>query len=273
MSLATIIIAALLLSALMSAAWLIQRISGNSGWVDTIWSLATGIGCLVAIGLADALDSERQWLAAGIVTIWSLRLASHIGNRSAGAAEDPRYAALKEEWGESHSSRLFWFLQIQAAAAFILMLAPLAAVTGPAPFPAFTDLLAILVALTALAGEALADRQLSRFKKTNKVKGAVCEVGLWKYSRHPNYFFEWLFWCAWPIMALGGISQAPWHFVIALGAPFMMYWLLVHVSGIPPLEKHMLNSRGDAFADYQRRVNAFFPGPQNNVSARQEVTE
>ncbi|MBB4449781.1 DUF1295 domain-containing protein, partial [Aliirhizobium cellulosilyticum] len=86
-------------------------------------------------------------------------------------------------------------------------------------------------------------------------KTEVCETGLWRYSRHPNYFFEWMFWCCWFLLA----ASPSW---LSLLAPLLMYWLLVHVSGIPPLEDHMLRSRGEKFRALQRRVNAFFPGPR-----------
>ncbi|MCO6185266.1 DUF1295 domain-containing protein [Rhizobium sp. L1K21] len=263
MTLALLISIAIVLSVLLAGAWAIQRLTGNSGWIDTMWSLSAGIGALIGIYYAAGAQVERQWIAAAIILIWSLRLASHIASRSAGASEDPRYAALMEEWGEKRASRLFWFLQIQAAAAFVLALAPLSAVSINAPFPQGTDWLALAIAVIAIGGETLADRQLTHFRKTNTVKGAVCEIGLWKYSRHPNYFFEWLFWCSWPVLALSGLLQTPFYVLLALGAPAMMYWLLVHVSGIPPLEKHMLNSRGETFKAYQERVNAFFPGPRS----------
>jgi steroid 5-alpha reductase family enzyme len=138
-------------------------------------------------------------------------------------------------------------------------------------FPHALDILGVLVAVLALCGEALSDSQLARFRKTPGAKTGLCEIGLWRYSRHPNYFFEWLFWCCWPLFALPGtISNA-----LSLLAPLMMYWLLAHVSGIPPLEDHLLRSRGEKFRAMQRRVNAFFPGPRkppleeiNNEHAR-----
>jgi steroid 5-alpha reductase family enzyme len=175
-----------------------------------------------------------------------------------GHGEDPRYAKLIKEWGEKASSRLFWFLQIQALAAFMLVLAVyLAAVSRPA-FPSFWDIIAVVIIAIALIGEALSDAQLAQFRRTPEAKTEICETGLWAYSRHPNYFFEWLFWCAWPLMA---ITASSWSW-LSLLAPIQMYWLLVHVSGIPPLEEHMLKSRGEKFRALQHRVNAFFLGPR-----------
>jgi steroid 5-alpha reductase family enzyme len=108
-----------------------------------------------------------------------------------------------------------------------------------------------------MAGEAVSDAQLTRFKATHS-KGAICDVGPWSRSRHPNYFFEWLFWVALPFFGIAVLPDYPWGWG-ALMAPAIMYWLLAHVSGVPPLEAHMLRSRGDAFREYQRRVPAFWP--------------
>ncbi|NTF32692.1 DUF1295 domain-containing protein [Rhizobium skierniewicense] len=252
------ILIAIGLSLAMTSAWAIQRKTGASGWIDTIWSFAVGIGGLVA-ALAAQGTLERRIAAFMIIAIWSIRLGSHIGTRTKGGGEDPRYAKLVEDWGSKAGKRLFQFLQIQALAGFVLVLAIYLAASNPSPFPTWLDIIAVVLALVALVGEAVSDRQLSRFRKKPEAKTGVCEDGLWGYSRHPNYFFEWLFWCSWPLMALTGPSPLSWA---SLLAPALMYWLLVHASGIPPLEEHMLRSRGEKFKSLQRRVNAFFPGPR-----------
>lgn len=109
--------------------------------------------------------------------------------------------------------------------------------------------------------QALADRQLRRFKLYPSNAGLVCDAGLWRWSRHPNYFFEWLGWWAYPIIALSPGYAWGWA---SLAAPAIMYWILVHVTGIPPLEEQMLQSRGDRYREYQARTNAFFPWPPND---------
>ncbi|PJO48269.1 DUF1295 domain-containing protein [Brucella pituitosa] len=254
-----LLIVAISLSAIMALAWALERKSGKSGWIDAIWSLSVGAGSVIAVMLADATWQRRSAILI-LILAWSLRLGLHIARRSMGHSEDPRYAKLIKEWGENASSRLFWFLQIQALAAFVLVLAVyLAAVSRPA-FPSFWDIIAVIIIAIALIGEALSDTQLAQFRKTPEAKTEICETGLWAYSRHPNYFFEWLFWCAWPLMA---ITVSPWTW-LSLLAPIQMYWLLVHVSGIPPLEEHMLKSRGEKFRTLQSRVNAFFPGPRKS---------
>ena len=252
-----LLIVAITLSSIMTFAWALEHKTGKSGWIDAIWSISVGLGSVIAVLLADTPWQRRSAMLI-LILAWSLRLGLHIAKRSLSHGEDPRYAKLMKEWGENASKRLFWFLQIQALAAFILVLSVyLAAVSGPF-FPHFVDLIAVAIVVIAITGEALSDAQLAKFRKTPAARTEICETGLWAYSRHPNYFFEWLFWCAWPLMA---ITASPWSW-LSLLAPIQMYWLLVHVSGIPPLEDHMLKSRGEKFRALQRRVNAFFPGPR-----------
>lgn len=258
MDVALLLMLAIALSAIMTGAWAVQRMTGASGWIDTIWSITVGLGGMAAAVFADG-DGGRRAAAFVVILIWSLRLGLHIAARTRGGGEDPRYETLIEEWGSSAAFRLWLFLQVQAVAAFVLVLAVYLAAASPEIFPRLIDMLAIAVAITAIVGEAISDRQLAAFRKTPEAKTSVMERGLWRYSRHPNYFFEWLFWCAWPLIAIGLPLGWGW---LSLLAPFQMYWLLVHVSGIPPLEQHMLASRGEKFRALQARVNAFFPGPR-----------
>ena len=256
-----VITAAAMLSAFMAFAWIVQRLTGRSGWVDTIWSLAVGMGGVLAAEWPDsAADPGRRIAVAVAITLWSLRLAGHIAARTKGGEDDPRYAELAKQWGSLFPVYLFVFLQIQAAAALILVLAVRLAAIRPGPFPAIGDMLGLALLVVAVIGEAVADAQLARFAKAHKGQKAVCDVGLWAWSRHPNYFFEWLGWCAWAVVAMDPLW--PWGWM-AVAAPCLMYVLLVHVSGLPPLEAHMLKSRGAAFEAYRARVNAFFPGPSH----------
>ena len=254
------------LSATMIGAWLIAILTGRSGWIDAIWSFATGaFGAAAAmIPLANSQISMRQMLVAILALFWSLRLGLHISIRTARGGDDPRYKQPREEWGGSFKRRLFWFLQIQALAAFALALSIMLAAHNPAPGLGVADWTGFAVLIVAIVGETIADRQLSAFRSNPANKGKVCDVGLWGISRHPNYFFEWLGWLAYAIVAIDLTGAYPWGW-LAIAGPLLMYWLLVHASGIPPLEAHMLRSRGKAFRDYQRRVNPFWPGPQHAV--------
>jgi steroid 5-alpha reductase family enzyme len=249
---------ALFMSGAMGMAWALRMKTGQSGWIDAIWSAATGLASLAAILLAGG-SFGRQVLAGCLILAWSGRLALHIVARTRGGGDDPRYAALAREWGADFPRQLCIFLQIQAIAALPLVLAVALAAAAPQGFPAWTDFAAALVAGGALFGEAIADAQLARYRRSAK-PGGICDIGLWRHSRHPNYFFEWLFWCAWPLMAFDPSGHYP-QGLLALAAPCLIYWLLVHVSGVPPLERHMRASRGAAFEAYRRRVNVFFPGP------------
>ncbi|MCJ8142588.1 DUF1295 domain-containing protein [Ancylobacter sp. A5.8] len=253
---------ALFLALAMAGAWLAAERTGNHGWVDTIWSFATGIAGIAAALLPFGAESwlPRQLLVAGLAAIWSLRLGLHILQRTRQGHDDPRYAELRRQWGAHASRRLFLFLQVQALAALILVLAIAAA--AHAPFPGWRpgDGLAVVLLLAAVLGEGVADRQLARFRAIPANRGRVCDQGLWGMTRHPNYFFEWLGWLAYPAIAIDPAGGYAWG-VAALLAPLLIYVLLVHASGIPPTEAHMLRSRGEAFRDYQRRVNAFWPGP------------
>lgn len=253
------------LSTIMAGAWLVALRTGRSGWIDAIWSFATGVSGAVSalIPLADEELSWRQVLVATLALAWSLRLGIHIALRTAQGGDDPRYKQLREEWGDGFQARLFWFLQIQALAALALVLSMMLAAHNPAPGLALSDWLGAAVLLVAVVGETIADRQLSAFRSDPANNGKVCDVGLWGVSRHPNYFFEWWGWLAYPVIAIDLTGVYPWGWLASAG-PLLMYWLLVHASGIPPLEAHMLRSRGEAFRAYQRRVNAFWPGPQRS---------
>ncbi|QIB33548.1 DUF1295 domain-containing protein [Ancylobacter pratisalsi] len=263
MSLALLILAlAAALSLAMALAWAVAERRANHGWVDTIWTFAVG-----AAGVAGAVApvsgeawSFRQGLVAALIALWSLRLGTHILARTLGGHDDPRYVELRREWGRTASARMFRFLQIQALAGFVLVLAVMAAARHPLPGIGPGDVIGGLLVVVAVLGAGIADRQLARFRAAPSNRGRVCDEGLWSMTRHPNYFFEWLGWLAYPAIAIDLTGAHPWGFV-ALLAPLLMYALLVHASGIPPTEAHMLRSRGEAFRAYQRRVNAFWPGP------------
>jgi steroid 5-alpha reductase family enzyme len=252
---------ALGLSVAMMAAWAVATRSGRSGWIDAIWSFAIGSAGVVAalVPLAPGEPTTRQIVVAGMAAVWSLRLGWHIARRTMGGGDDPRYAWLREEWGAAFRPRLLLFLQIQAACGFLLAVSIMVAAHNPAPGLGASDGIGILVLIIAILGEAIADRQLARFRADPKNRGQVCDIGLWGLSRHPNYFFEWLGWLAYAVIAIGS-GHFAWGW-LALCGPLLMYWLLVYASGIPPLEAYMLRSRGAAFRAYQARVNAFWPGP------------
>ena len=258
-----IVLVSLGLGLAMAGAWFLQRAMGNAGWADVVWTFATG-----AAGVAYALTptlgappSPRAWLVAALVAGWSLRLGLHLLRRTAAAEqEDARYAEFRRAWGGAFDFRLFGFLEAQALASALLTLAMAAAARNPATFLPWSDIAGVAQLAAAIAGEGAADAQLARYKADPAHQGGICDVGLWAWSRHPNYFFEWLGWLAYAVIAIG--PAGGWGFGwVALIGPAFMFLLLRFVSGVPPTEAAMAKSRGAAFADYQARVSAFFPLP------------
>jgi steroid 5-alpha reductase family enzyme len=245
------------LSLAMMLAWAVQRRARNAGWVDVFWTFALGAAG-VSYALVGGTGGPRAWLVAALAAAWALRLGGHILRRTCQGHEDARYARLRAEWGERFQRRMFGFLQIQAAAAALLSFAMLLAARNPAPL-GVGDAAGIAVFLIAILGGGAVDEQLLCFRREPANRGQICTTGLWHWSRHPNYFFEVLGWCTWPLLAISAAYPPGW---LALAAPTLMYWLLVHVSGIPPLEATMLRSRGDAYRTYQARTRAFLPLPK-----------
>jgi steroid 5-alpha reductase family enzyme len=255
------------LSALMAGAWLIWRHTRNSGWVDVTWTF--GLGAFGALGaLAPALSfgtaTARQILVTVLVACWSLRLGFHIAQRTMRITDDPRYAKLLCEWGADATQQMFWLLQKQALVSIPLALSMLVAAWNPAPGLRTADILGALVLGVGVLGESIADRQLRAFRADPANRNRICDAGLWRWSRHPNYFFQWFGWLGYPLLAIVPGGDYAWGW-LALAGPAGMYWLLVYVSGIPPLEAHMLERRRDAFRAYQARTSAFFPMPPRNI--------
>ena len=251
------------MAVVMLFAFVAQIIARDTGWVDVFWTFGTGAAAAAAAlwplqGGASG-PTERQWLAAALAAIWAVRLGGYILLRVVrGTEEDARYRDLRREWGPSFNLRLFGFLLIQAPVGAILALAvALAARTQTGPL-GLRDAAAVTLWLIALAGEAIADAQMGRFRANPENRGKICEQGLWGWSRHPNYFFEWLIWLAYPVMALSFDSLASFA---SLAAPAVMYLILRFATGVPPLERSMAASRGELFHDYQARVSAFIPMP------------
>lgn len=260
--LATVAIA-LALSLVMVVAWGVRQWTGNSGWVDVTWTF--GLGTVGALAALFVLPGEpgpywRQLAVVALLALWAVRLGSHIAQRTLSIDDDPRYAKLADEWGADAAPRMFWLLQKQALVSIPLAVSVFLAAHNPEPAVRILDFAAMAIAILAIAGEMVADRQLQHFAAERAGTKAVCDVGLWRWSRHPNYFFEWLGWIAYPLFAIDLSGGYAWGW-IAFAAPACMYWLLRHVSGVPPLEAYMLRTRGEAYEAYQRRTSAFIPMP------------
>lgn len=250
-SLAAVAVVAGIAVAAMAAVFLVERRSGVAAWVDVTWALLVGL----AAAWYAIVGSAPAWQRAAIATMglaWGLRLAGHLAARVRRHGEDGRYAHMRRAIGNSGSKWAAFFV-FQAGLVVVFSLpAWVAANNAAASVPWLIAGLAIFS--LALAGEAIADRQLARFAADPANRGRVCEGGLWRYSRHPNYFFEWLHWFAWVALAIG--SPLWW---LSLAGAAAMLGSLLWVTGIPFVEAQSLRSRGDAYRDYQRRTSAFFP--------------
>ena len=229
----------------------------NAAWVDLGWTLGMAMGGIISLGFAVLQQSgPRAYLVFTIVVLWALRLAGHIyfDRLRGGKPEDGRYVALRTHWGKQADRNFFFYFQAQAWLVPLFLLPPLVVAGSSVPFPSWQDVLGVTLALGAIAGERLADRQLARFRENPDNKVKVCQSGLWRYSRHPNYFCEWLHWSAYAVWGLG----APAYGLTWVGV-VLMYLFLRFFTGIPHTERQSLKSRGQAYRTYQQTTNAFFP--------------
>ncbi len=250
------------MAGVMGLAWLFQAAARNTGWVDVFWTFGTG-GLLAIAALVppeeDVATSPRQMLVAVLIALWALRLGGYIALRVAKSPhEDTRYAGLRQKWGKAYQRNLLIFALIQVPAAAILSVSVILAARDPAPSLSLRDAMAALIWLVAVGGEAVADGQMNRFRADPANKGKVMDQGLWAWSRHPNYFFEWIVWLAWPAIAFHPADPMSWW---SLTAPVVMFLILRFGTGVPALERTMLASRGDLWRDYQARTSAFVPLP------------
>lgn len=242
----------------LSLAWILQLRSHNANLVDTVWSWGLGwLGVFFAV-FGSAPTVLRVMLAV-LAGLWGLRLGVHLFTRNRGESEDGRYARYRKQWGAKADRNLFWFFQLQTCIAALLSL-PFVVVAWREDLPPRWAIVAALVVwMVSVAGETAADAQLAHFKKDEDNKGRVCREGLWRYSRHPNYFFECLHWVTYLMLAIG----SPWWWV-GLIAPAVMVFLLLRLSGIPMTETHLAKSRPE-YAEYMRTTSAFIPWPPKQI--------
>jgi len=251
MIIATLVAAAV---AVLVALWVIQLRTRDAATVDVGWAVLVAGGALSGIALVDG-DATRRWLVGTLAFVWAVRLGVHLlGDRVfRDSGEDGRYRYLREYWG-SAAPRNFLFLYLAQAVIAALFIAPIVAAMQGGPLDSWA-VAGVVVWLVSVCGEAISDGQLARFRAQASNKGRVCRAGLWKYSRHPNYFFEWLHWFSYVLIGNGALLT--W-----LG-PAAMLLFLFRITGIPYTEQQALRSRGDAYRDYQRTTSVFLPLPNS----------
>ncbi len=249
-----VLAAYLFMTVVMGMLWVVQKKIRNAAIGDVGWCF--GLILTVLWYATQASGSfERILLPVMLVTLYAGRLGLYIlFNRVIGKEEDARYQRLRQEWGESESAKMLAYFLLQALAVAAFSLPFLVLMWNPRPPSALVELIGLLIWGVAMAGEARADRQLAAFRADPRNQGLVCREGLWKYSRHPNYFFEWLHWCSYVVMTLG----APGWVFTWIG-PIGMGLALFKISGIPRAEAQALSSRGAEYEAYQATTNAFFP--------------
>ena len=254
-----LVVSALTLIAFFVGTWRLSVRHDNYSFVDATWALSfAGVAILFTAG-GDGWLSRRVIIAT-LVAAWSLRLGTYLWRRIANhhPEEDPRYAILRERWQGAGLARTFLgFFLGQALLVWLLMLPVYFICRNAEVGFKLVEIAGFVLWFIGLSGEAISDHQLKKYKSKHASQpNSLCNEGLWKYSRHPNYFFQSLLWwglflCALPVS--GG-----W---IAILAPLAMLYFLLRVTGIPLTEELAIKKRGELYREYQRTTSAFVPLP------------
>ena len=239
---------------LQTAMYIIARLSRDAGHVDVGWTAGVGI---LAVLFSVAADGwiVRRIIIAFLGAIWSFRLVYYIiVDRIIPQKEDSRYQNLRHYWGNKANLYFFFFFVSQAILIVIFAIPHLIAASNTINYLQWYDGVGLIIWITAIVGETISDKQLVQFRKNPANKGKTCKRGFWRYSRHPNYFFEWIHWWAYLFFALG---FSFWW--VTLIGPIVMLIFLFKITGIPYTEKQAILSRGNDYLHYQRTTNKFFP--------------
>jgi steroid 5-alpha reductase family enzyme len=245
---------------IMLLMWILQYRSKNAGIVDVAWSFLTPLVGVWLILADDVANGLRQYIIIILALIWGFRLGSYLFYRVTNEIEDGRYRYMRESSGKYAQPVMFIFFQVQATWTLLFALPFWAASQNAEPGIVLLDAIGITVWILAIAGEWISDRQLAKFKAKTNDRSKVCNVGLWKYSRHPNYFFEWLHW--WAYVCLGYGSDVWWLTWTGL---IVMYVFITRITGVPYTEQQSLRSKGDAYREYQATTSMFFLLPPKKL--------
>lgn len=224
----------------------------NNGIVDIFWAFNFLVIAIIIWLLADGFD-ERKNMVCALAALWALRLTTYLGIRVGGhiKEEEGRYKQLRLEWNDT---KFFFFFQMQAFSNVMLCIPFFVIALNPAPEISIIEYIGAGMWLLSIIGEGISDFQLAQFKKNPANKGKVCESGLWNYSRHPNYFFQFIIWVSVFIFALP--SPYGWMSIIC---PLSIGYLIFKVTGIPMTEEQAVRSKGELYKEYQRTTSAFVP--------------
>ncbi len=249
-----ILIGAAAVCGLMLILWLIHLPMRNAAIVDAGWAGGLAMLAVIYAVMGDGWMPRRVGIGA-MVLYWGFRLGLFLLlTRVIGHPEEGRYVELRRKWGSNIALKFFAFFEVQALLDVVLSAPFLLAALDPKPHFTALEVSGVAIWLLALVGEIAADAQLRHFKMHSSNRGKTCQVGLWHYSRHPNYFFEFLIWVGYALYAL----DAPYGFIGLLSPALILYFLL-RLSGIPATEAQALRSRGDEYRAYQRTTSAFVP--------------
>jgi steroid 5-alpha reductase family enzyme len=248
-------VGAVLASVTMAVLWIVQVRARDASHVDAAWAILIACAALAYALLANG-ESVHRLLAALLASVWGFRLGLHLlFTRVLGKEEDGRYQALRAKWGERANRNFFWFFQLQAALVVFFSL-PYALISlDAADGLGLLEWLGTTVWAVGMLFVVTADMELSRWRSDPANNGKTARNGLWAWSRHPNYFFEWVTWLGVALVA----TASPWGWLSWIVPAVLLYFLL-RVTGIPPTEKQALRSRSD-YAEYQRTTSAFVPLP------------
>lgn len=250
------------LLALMSAVWVFSVVRRDVSVVDIWWSLAIlAAACVYASG-ADQLTPRRVAVLIA-VALWAIRLSAYLAWRGWGAGEDRRYRAMRARRPRFRWSSLFVVFWLQATLAWVISLPLLVGMQGDEPVaPGLLDAVGAVLFVVGLGFETVGDWQMSRFQAEPGTGGRVCDRGLWRYTRHPNYFGEAVLW--WGLWCLAGARSGElWTSV----SPLLLTWLLVRVSGVRLLEADLLQGK-PGYSEYVARTSAFVPLPPRRTRDR-----
>jgi len=252
---ATVIYSVIACCTIMGLVWVWSNKIKNAGVVDIFWSYNFPVIAIILFIFAPGFET-RKLLLCGMVVLAGLRLGTHLAIRVLKHLheEEPRYKQIRQEWGANADNKMFWFFQMQAISNVLLAIPFFISAMNTSMIISPLEYAGVALWLISVFGEAIADQQLVNFKKNAENKGTVCDTGLWYYSRHPNYFFEWSMWVSYFVFALA----SPYGY-LAIISPAIILFLLLKVTGIPTTEQQSLRSKGEAYKKYQANTSVFVP--------------